>query len=153
MSFNQLFKEELINFDLNVTNKTEFFSTISEKLLLNNFVKPSFEQAILVREENYPTGLALENFAVAIPHTDVVHIVEPFVSVNRLQQEIDFIQMGTDDVIVPVKDILVLGIKEPHKQVGLLQELMNCFANQEFVENYKKAASKNELVDLIKNYL
>ena len=61
--------------------------------------------------------------------------------------------MGTDDVVVPVKDILVLGIKDPKKQVGLLAELMGAFADPSFVEKYEKATTIEEITALINQYL
>lgn len=138
---------------MQAADQIDFFSQVSDRLLEQNVVKETFKAAISERENNYPTGLQLENFTVAIPHTDVVHVKEAFVAVNRLSNPIDFYQMGTDDVVVPVKDILVLGIKDPKKQVGLLAELMGAFADPSFVEKYEKATTIEEITALINQYL
>ena len=153
MSFKELFKTELMALNMQAADQIDFFSQVSDRLLEQNVVKETFKAAISERENNYPTGLQLENFAVAIPHTDVVHVKEAFVAVNRLSNPIDFYQMGTDDVVVPVKDILVLGIKDPKKQVGLLAELMGAFADPSFVEKYEKATTIEEITALINQYL
>lgn len=153
MSFKELFKPELMALNMQAADQIDFFSQVSDRLLEQNVVKETFKAVISERENNYPTGLQLENFAVAIPHTDVVHVKEAFVAVNRLSNPIDFYQMGTDDVVVPVKDILVLGIKDPKKQVGLLAELMGAFADPSFVEKYEKATTIEEITALINQYL
>jgi len=153
VSFKELFKPELMALNMQAADQIDFFSQVSDRLLEQNVVKETFKAAISERENNYPTGLQLENFTVAIPHTDVVHVKEAFVAVNRLSNPIDFYQMGTDDVVVPVKDILVLGIKDPKKQVGLLAELMGAFADPSFVEKYEKATTIEEITALINQYL
>src|SRR5699024_7236937 len=110
---------------------------ISADLEEKDYIEKSFEQAIIERENNFPTGLQLEEFSIAIPHTDVIHIKKPFVAVYRLKNSINFYQMGTDDVVVSVKDLLVLVINEPKKQVGLLATLMEYFSNTDFVQQFK----------------
>ncbi|PTQ84188.1 PTS system IIA component (Gat family) [Trichococcus patagoniensis] len=151
MSFQELFKEELIELDIQSHDKIDFFERISSELVEKGYVENSFREAIIARENIYPTGLQLDGFAVAIPHTDVVHIKKPFVAIKRLVEDIDFYQMGTDDVVVPVKDILILGIKEPKNQVGLLSDLMSCFADSEFVRKYRSVNTKESIIDLINN--
>ncbi len=149
MGFQELFKEELIELDIQAHDKNDFFEKVSSELVEKGYVEKSFGEAIIERENNYPTGLQLDGFAVAIPHTDVIHIKKPFVAVKRLAEDIDFYQMGTDDVIVPVKDILILGIKEPKNQVGLLSDLMSCFADSDFVQKYRLVNTKDSIIDLI----
>lgn len=153
MSFKELIEPKLMNLNMQVTDQTDFFNQVSDNLFEKGVVEDTFKAAIIEREKNYPTGLQLENFAVAIPHTDVVHIKEAFVAVNRLSDTINFYQMGTDDVVVPVKDILVLGIKDPKNQVGLLAELMEVFADSDFVEKYQSASTIEEITELINQYL
>lgn len=153
MSFKELFKPELMNLHMQVVNQTDFFEQVSKRLLEQQMIEETFKEAIIEREKNYPTGLQLANFAIAVPHTDVVHVKEAFVAVNRLKTPVGFYQMGTDDVVVPVKDILVLGIKEPKKQVGLLSDLMGLFADAQFVEKYQKVATIEEISALLQHYL
>ncbi|WP_440895249.1 PTS sugar transporter subunit IIA [Amphibacillus sp. Q70] len=153
MSFKEPFLEVLVQMDLEVENSKEFLKMIGNYLQDKDYVKETFISAIQKRENEYPTGLQLENFAVAIPHTDAIHIKKPFVAVNRLVDPVVFFQMGTDDVKVPVRDILVLGIKDPENQVGLLQDLMKCFSDQEFIQKYKSTTSKQDLITLIKSNL
>ncbi|EKJ3579013.1 PTS sugar transporter subunit IIA, partial [Enterococcus faecalis] len=83
------------------------------------------------------------------PHTSINHIKKPFIYFNRLMnKKIEFIQMGTDDVIVKPDYILMLGIKEPREQVNLLAEIINLFNQKEFVTSIRNAKSKKEIMEL-----
>ncbi|EJJ0962413.1 TPA: PTS sugar transporter subunit IIA, partial [Enterococcus faecalis] len=74
---------------------------------------------------------------------------KPFIYFNRLMnKKIEFIQMGTDDVIVKPDYILMLGIKEPREQVNLLAEIINLFNQKEFVTSIRNAKSKKEIMEL-----
>lgn len=153
MDIKELFKKDLIELNVDSEATEDFFQYVGENLTKRGFVLESFSNAISKREEEYPTGLLLENFSVAIPHTDTEHIIEPFVSINRLKTPITFFQMGTDDIPVKVQDVFVLGIKEPKKQVGLLSNLMEVFANADFVAQYQRAETNEEIMNLINKYL
>lgn len=137
-----LTKKELIIIDNESSNCEEFFQNISNILFEKGYVEETFHDAIVEREKKYPTGLEMPKITVAIPHTDVQHIKKPFIFVNKMKENnIEFIQMGTDDLIVHPEFIVVLGIKEPKNQVGLLSSLMNLFDNEEFIARIKKSDS------------
>lgn len=137
-----LTKKELIIIDNESSNCEEFFQNISNILYEKGYVEETFHDAIVEREKKYPTGLEMPKITVAIPHTDVQHIKKPFIFVNKMKENnIEFIQMGTDDLIVHPEFIVVLGIKEPKNQVGLLSSLMNLFDNEEFIARIKKSDS------------
>ncbi|MFV0380777.1 MAG: PTS sugar transporter subunit IIA [Breznakia sp.] len=149
----KMFQLELVNLDVVVKDKADFFQMLAKKLLEKGYVEETFEMAIMQREKNYPTGLKLENIAIAIPHTDVIHIKKAFVCVNRLASPIEFMQMGSDDVVLAVSDIFVLGIKEPKRQVKLLALLMELFSDREFIYRYRQASTEKEINSLFLSYI
>lgn len=143
-----LIKEELIIIDNESSDREEFFLNISNILFDKGYVEETFHDAIVEREKKYPTGLEMPKITVAIPHTDVQHIKKPFIFINKMKEKsIEFIQMGTDDLIVHPEFIVVLGIKEPKNQVGLLSTLMNLFDNEEFVYKIIQADSVEKMYD------
>lgn len=147
--FKDLFKEELVDLDLYVSDQKEFFETRFLNLLKKGYVKESFKDAIIEREANYPTGLPLEKITIAIPHTDTEHIEKPFVYINRLKEEINFNQMGNEEEVIQVKDVWVLGIKDGSKQVDLLSFIMEIFNDKEFINEYRNVKDAGELIDLL----
>lgn len=134
----EITNKDLIVINNETTNYEEFFLESYKHLLEKGFVQESFFEAILSREKKYPTGLELPKITIAIPHTDVEHIIKPFIFINKMKKrEIEFIQMGTDDIIVKPEFIIILGIKEKTGQVGLLSEMMSLFDNDDFINKLK----------------
>ncbi|MGT2907709.1 PTS sugar transporter subunit IIA [Streptococcus dentiloxodontae] len=144
----QLIKKDLIQLHQFADNQEELLSKLSEDLFAKAYVRETFQKALLLREEEFPTGLQLENTAVAIPHTYSEHVVEPFIYINKLEQPITFIQMGTDDQKVEVRFVLVLGITDPKNQTGLLVELMELFGNKNFIQKLLLSNSQEEIIAL-----
>ncbi len=149
----ELIQAELIDMECDSISVNDFFETKAEILKKLGFVEKTYLEAIIEREKEYPTGLNLENIAIAIPHTTVDHIKKPFIYFNKLvNRDIEFIQMGTDDVIVKPEYILMLGIKEPKNQVNLLAEIMELFSQKEFIYNIKNAKSATEIINLFNEF-
>lgn len=145
-----LVQKELINLDNKSEDVKEFFASASAKLEELGFVEETFFEAISTREQSYPTGLELPNIVIAIPHTDVEHIKEPFIYVNKMStKSLSFIQMGTDDVVVEPEFVIVLGIKEPTEQVGLLSTLIELFGDQDFIDKFNSATEPEEIHELL----
>lgn len=88
----------------------EYTSKILEK---EQYVEPTFREAVTSREVVFPTGLEMNGIKIAIPHTDTIYVKRPFVLVNKLSTPIPFIQMGTTDKWIDVEVIFMLGIKIP----------------------------------------
>lgn len=151
-NFLNLFKTELMNFNQEITNQTQFFEEISDDLFDKGYITKDFKTAIIKRENEYPTGLLLENINLAIPHTDADKVKEAFVYVNRLNNPIEFKQMGNNEESVLVQDVWVLGIKEGGKQVDLLAFIMDIFNNPKFIKKYQKIDSAEDLTNLLEEY-
>ncbi|MDO4594734.1 MAG: PTS sugar transporter subunit IIA [Tissierellia bacterium] len=144
----ELIYQELIDLENDSKNKDEFFEQIATKLEELNFVEESFNKAIKEREAVFPTGLEFSKIKIALPHTDTIHIKKPFIFINKLNNNIEFIHMGTDDQKVDVDYIFVLGIKDPKEQVGLLAKLMDLFSNDNFVYKLENAKDKKSILKL-----
>lgn len=145
----ELFQVDLIEIDSDYLSKDDIFNSVSDYLHRSDYTYPSFYQALHDREEIYPTGLALEHINIAIPHTDVEHVKRPFVYFVKLKEPCQFIQMGTTDEIVESKFVLILGIKDPHKQVGMLSWLMNTFSDKDVCKDILKAETSLEIKNIL----
>lgn len=149
----ELADEKLIFLDDSSLTTDDFFENIATRLEELEYVTPTFYKAISEREKVFPTGLQLEYLTVAIPHTDVQHIRKPFISIHRIQNEqLSFIQMGTNDVKVLPQYILVLGIKEPKNQITLLSTLIELFSQPDFINKVESVLTEREMFELLNNY-
>lgn len=133
MSIKELFQPELIDLQVQANSEEELFAVIAERLLELGYVYSDYLAGITLRERNFPTGLITQHLNIALPHSDTEYVKKPFIYIVRLKQPVIVRQMGDNQEML-VKDIFFLGIKEPTKQVGLLQLLITLFQEEAFME-------------------
>ncbi|OUN25696.1 PTS sugar transporter subunit IIA [Pseudoflavonifractor sp. An85] len=148
MKKDMIFKE-LIQLDWEVKDQGEFFDKMVDKLYDLGFVKDTYKEAIKVREANYPTALPVEPYPVAIPHAEIQHLNKPFIACTRLKNPVDWCEMGTDDVIHPVKFVFMLGFMKSDEHIDLLQVLMENFQNPELMKQLLEAKTEEEYYNIV----
>lgn len=147
METKAMFQPELIDLQVDVADEEELFELISRRLEQMSYVNSDYLEGITSREKQFPTGLITEYLNIALPHSDPVYIEKPFIYIVRTTKPIKVKQMG-DDQVMEVRDLFFLGIKEPGKQVGLLQELMLLFQNEAFVSDLKRTTTNEGVFNL-----
>ncbi|MGT2846446.1 PTS sugar transporter subunit IIA [Streptococcus massiliensis] len=149
VDLSSMFNKDLVFTDIKADDKFDFFRIASEKLVSLDYIENSFEHALIEREKEYPTGLNLGDFGIAIPHTDSIHVKKQFISVFKMTDAIKFTQMGTDDEEVEAKYIFVLGIKDPKSQVAYLASLISLLTNQQFLDALSQAHTKGGIKEIL----
>lgn len=149
--YSKLVIPELVFFRESFDDQEDFFKEVSKKLLELGYVTEGYFKAVVEREVSYPTGLALENISIAIPHTNPEFIVKPFIAAYHLTNTVAFTQMATQDVTTQSELILALGIKEPQEQVGMLSKIIEVLNDPEFVKEYQSLSNQEQLVKLLKS--
>lgn len=145
-----LFSKKILLFHQDVKTQDDMFVELNKELLAKGIVNNGFLNAVEKREKDFPTGLQLESgFGVAIPHTDPQFVNEDQIGFMSLKDPIQFRQMGSETGKVQVKMIFILCLKEAHKQLDMLQNLMSLFGDATEVEKIYKCRSSNELLNLI----
>lgn len=152
METRAMFHPELIDLQMDAETVEQLFVQIASQLKQRGYVNDGYLEGIIHRERQFPTGLITEYLNVALPHSDTEYIRKPFIYVARNHEPVMVRQMG-DNQEMAVKDFFFLGIKEPSKQVGLLQELMTLFQKKEFVTKLKKSDQNQELFELLMEQL
>lgn len=150
-SDNGVFFDELIFLDEQFDHSNDFFDFIFPILKKNGYVKDSFLVAIKQRENEFPTALPTEPYVVALPHTDIEHIIKPFISVTRVAQTVKWCEMANNDCVLDAKFIFLLGFVEKNGHVGLLQTLMGCFSEGYLLDDLYQAKTKAEFMQLLTN--
>ncbi|MFB5662235.1 PTS sugar transporter subunit IIA [Alteribacillus sp. HJP-4] len=151
MQCNQLFQQNLLYYNIDSQNIYQLFEKIGSLLIASEYVEPTFTTALIEREKHFPTGLQLEGITIAIPHTDVEHIREPFIAAAKTTEPLKVGDMGNTDNQFDVSYFFFLGITEPEEQVEVLQYLMNLFSDKRFVNALKAASNESELYEAIQN--
>lgn len=101
---------------------------IGEEMLAKGVVHESYPQALLDREATFPTGIALERHAVAIPHCEAVHAKSPAIYLIRPARPVSF-QQADDDKDIGVSLIIALIVENPAAQLKLLRRLFSALQN------------------------
>jgi len=122
-----LFDPALVRLQVEASDKQEAVSALAEALLTAGKVRESFLEAVLEREAGYPTGLPTPGAAIAIPHTDVQHCIEPAVAVGTLRDAVEFEEMGSPGSPLEVRIVFLLSITNPEDHVEWLSRLASAF--------------------------
>lgn len=92
-----------------------------------------YPAALLEREATFPTGIALEKHAVAIPHCEAIHAKSPAIYLIRPDMPVSF-QRADDDGEIDVSLIIALIVENPAAQLKLLRRLFSELQNPHTLE-------------------
>ena len=125
----QLFVRTGINF----SSCQHALTPIGEEMLAKGVVHKSYPQALIEREATFPTGIALERHAVAIPHCEAIHAKSPAIYLIRPDTPVNF-QQADDDEEIAVSLIIALIVENPAAQLKLLRRLFSELQNPNTIE-------------------
>lgn len=127
---------------------------LSDRLRGLGAVTPGFRDAVIAREESYPTGLPTV-IGTAIPHTDPEHVRVPGVAVATLAAPVEFRQMGAPAQTVAVRLVvmLVLDADGLHTQPLRLQRLIGRLQDEAAVTEVLAAHDDADLTARVSGWL
>ncbi|WP_058953688.1 PTS sugar transporter subunit IIA [Clostridium tyrobutyricum] len=140
--------QDLITCNLEAKSEEDVFKKAYQMLYEKQYVKSSFLNGLIEREKVFPTGIKLEDYGLAIPHTDAVHVLKPAIALIKLKQPVRF-QCMDGNGHVDVKLAFVMALKEPHSQILMLQQLMKLIQNKELIEKIFKKDNQESIYNVI----
>lgn len=143
-------KEGLIFPKLEASNSKEVFEKVGGKFIKEGYCKESYIDALVNRESEFPTGIDVDGFGIAIPHTDISHVNKAGIAIATLENPVKFIQMGTDDEEVEAKVIFMLAVDDPKKHLELLQNVLAVLQDKEVLNKLSNADKCNEIINIVK---
>ena len=93
------------------------------ELQAHDLVEPSFMDACIAREKEFPTGLETE-LGVAIPHTGAEHVKENAICILRLKKPVKFCRMDDPDLETDVFVVFNLAICDAQQQLSTLRAIV-----------------------------
>ena len=144
---------DLVLLDMEAKTCSDVISSLGKLMMDKNYVKDSYIDAVIEREEELPTGLNIGNFYVAIPHTDSNHVNKSSIAIATLKTPVEFREMINPDGKINVQLVFLLAVKDPKEQVTLLKSLMSVFKNKELLIKIKDAKDKSEVAQLLKDII
>lgn len=146
----ELFNKDLVVTSLDAQCQDDVFEALYKKLYKNGFVRESYLDAIRERENNFPTGLQLKNYNVAIPHTDPEHVIRQAIAVATLKNPVIFKNMANILENVEVNIVFMIALNEAHKQVEILQQLVQLIQNETLLGKIVNSKNGEEIMKLLK---
>ena len=148
----QMFNPDFILFNPAVTTRTELIRLMGNHMLQRGYVAPTFTDAVLLREQNYPTGLSTGRLDFAVPHTDACHVIQPAIVVAKLHTPIEFDAMGMEESKIMAEYVFLLLLKKDGDHVAILQKLLTLCTNPEPTSKLRAAKDAQEVYDIIQSY-
>lgn len=153
MELTTFIKPEMMWLNVEEKEQDAIFQLVAEEGKKRGFVRDHFLTKLTGREQEFPTGLQLDGYGVAIPHTDPDCIIKQFIAVLTTASPVPFQSMEKRDTEVGVNVIFVLGLNEPHSQLDALQTLMALIQNKANMEQIVNANTKEEVLALLKTWV
>lgn len=113
--------------------------------------KESYVQALIEREREFPTGLNVDGYGVAIPHTAVEHVNKSGIGIAILKNPVTFREMGADEEdTVEVRIVFMLAVVEPNQHIEELQQILAVLQDKAVLGVLLQAESKEEIIRIIR---
>lgn len=142
--------ERLVLVNQSLSSQDEVFEKLGSCFIEAGYCKESYVDALKERERFYPTGLSINGFGIAIPHTDDSHVNREVEGVLTLAEPVSFVQMGSDDIEVQVKVVMMLAIKNPQDHMTKLQRILKIVQDEKLMEKVHQAKTKSDIIQMIK---
>lgn len=124
----------------------DVISHLGKCLLDAGYVRESFVNAALDRENRLPTGLPLSgDINAAIPHTEVEHVLKPGLAMATLTVPVTFQNMVTPEEAVPCRLVFVMALDQPKAQIEMLQEIAGVLQNSVIIQRLMAASDFDEV--------
>lgn len=134
-------------------DKMEVLRTMGEVLVSKGLVKESYPDAVIAREKVFPTGLPMEAFGVAIPHTDSIHVNRKAIMCGILENPVEFVVMGDDEATVQVEVIFMLAIVKPDDQIEMLSRLVDSCQNVAVLNKVKEVTDMDTITEIMEKLM
>lgn len=134
---------------INCTDSEELYRTVSNYLVSNDYVKKEFLSAILKREKEYPTGIEITPYNIALPHVDESYVLKDALFIYRLNNEIEYTKMDEHDKKINVKMVFLLLIHNLEYHVKAISELTRVWASNDIMKGLLLVNDSSQVSELI----
>ena len=130
-----LLNTELTNVNAEAADRDQVLTAMAHQLDESGVTNAGFLEALLKREENYPTGLPISG-GVAIPHTDPQYV---------------FGQMGgSEEDEVSVSVVILMALSNADDHLSMLQNIVKSIQDGDLMKTIRNAAEPEEIVSLVR---
>ena len=142
--------DNLIVIKSNKTTKEEVLKELSEAAITAGYAKEGYYEALLEREQNYPTGLHIPEIEVAIPHADAEWAIQPSVTIGILEKPVIFEPMGGEGDLVNAGLVFMLTIEDPKEHIDFLRAFTTLMSDTALLVEFSKSGNPTKIIELIR---
>ncbi|WP_336249850.1 PTS sugar transporter subunit IIA [Stomatohabitans albus] len=110
--------------ETDATTSDALFHDVVPRLVAEGVAQPSLTEALIAREQAFPTGLDFGHVQVALPHADPEHIARPGVILVRHHTPITFLAMGEPETVLEAQASLWPIVVDAQAQLELLGKMI-----------------------------
>lgn len=147
----EMIDKRLIFCKLKARDFNDVVRELGSKMEKYDFVKSSYIDAVIEREQKFPTGLEMGEYGVAIPHADQRHVNKSVVAVASLEKPIGVSSMINPSKKIRVGLVFLLAVREPEKQVKILSKLMAIFQDIDLLNKIEDSDSSDEIFSYVES--
>jgi len=142
-------REDLIMLNVEGDTRDEVLKHIADLFVSKGIAKDTFYEGLLQRENEFPTGLPIGEYNIAIPHTYPEHYNDIGVAICVPKHPVKFFNMGdkTDELTVHV--IVCLALKKMDDSIKMLPSLMSFFADEDNIKAVMACKTPAEVMALV----
>ena len=144
------FDERVALFNVEASSSKEVIKIAADELYRRGIVKKNFFEHVMLREKEFPTGLATDKYGIAIPHTDSKYVNRSQIEFVSLKSPVKFKNMGNASEDIEVTHVFMIAMSQPHEQADTLAKLMELFLDEELMQRMYECSSKEEYESILK---
>ena len=132
-------------------SRDEVLKLAADHLKQAGYVTDGFFQALLKRENMFPTGICFGDTCVAIPHAEPGFVKKPVMLIMTLERPVRFVNMEDCEAEIPVEIVFVLAFTDSEKHLNVLQRLSALIRDSGTAAALREAGDEGKLGEVLKN--
>ena len=149
IKFSDRVREDLILLDVEGETKEDIFRKIADLFVEKGIAKETFYDGLIQRESEFPTGLPIGEYNIAIPHTYPEHYNDIGVAICVPRNPLKFFNMGDKSDELTVHVVVCLALKKMDDSIGMLPSLMSFFADEDNIKAVMACKEPAEVMALV----
>ncbi len=121
-------------FNQNFASKEALFEAVSKQLLTEGYVRTGYYDALVRREQNFPTGIE-SKINLAIPHADPQEVNQSTFVIVTLVKPLLFASMIEPEKLLEVPLVILLVLNDGKDQIAFLQRITDLAGDNEILSD------------------
>lgn len=119
-------------FNQRFDSKEALFEAVSKHLLTDGYVKSGYCDALVSREQKFPTGIE-SKINLAIPHADPHEVNRSTFVIVTLAKPLEFASMMEPEKLLEVPLVILLVLNDGKDQIAFLQRITDLAGDNEML--------------------